>query len=115
MLVNKQELKNLFAEHLRQHLGYSESEITIAISDFPDPYANDYLSETYLCEGMIDGQLCEVCADEVSFLGFGHSDDVPPFRFYSYIKESDIPNHLVVEYRSAPRMYSVDNIDPDDF
>ena len=35
---------------------YSKTEVAIAVSDFPDPYANGYLNEEFVGKCTIDGE-----------------------------------------------------------
>ena len=49
------EIKQAFANHLMKHRGYTPEEADMAVSDFPDPYSNCYLDESYIGSCEIEG------------------------------------------------------------
>lgn len=114
MLLDISGIKQAFAEHMKKYRGYSEEEAAIAVSDFPNPYHNCYLVETYLEDCEIDGVGYEKNACYTAFWRIGLKD-VPMFRFYTYYRNEDIPNHLVGEYMEARKLFQVDELDLSDF
>lgn len=107
-------IKNAFANHLKAYCGYSEQEVAIAVSDFPDPYRLPYLDEEYIGEEEIDGIKYQKNASYTSFWKCGMAW-VPMFRFYTYYAVDDVPNSLVSEYMAARKLFKVDNLDDGDF
>jgi len=106
-------IKKSFAEHLKKYRDYSDEEAEAATSDFPNRYENCYLTEDYVDNCDIDGvgyeQNCCYC--DMSIVGM----DVPPFCFYTFYREEDIENNLVGEYKSARKLFQVEDLDMADF
>lgn len=107
-------IRAIFGEHLMIHRGYTPEEVAIAVSDFPDPYANCYLDESYVGDIEIDGEVYEQCASYTNLWRVGMVG-VPEFRFYTYYRQSDIPNTLVTEYINAKKLYRVEDLNKKDF
>ncbi len=106
-------IKHEFGEHLRKYLGYSDIEIEIAVDDFPDPYEACYLCETHVDDCTIDGEKYEKCA---TLADFGILDvDAPNFCFFTYYRKADIRRHTVAQYKKAKKLYSLSDIDYDEF
>ena len=107
------EVKAAFGNHLTACLGYSKAEVSLAVSDFPDPYANCYLNEEFVGKCVIDGEEYEQYASYTAFERIGI--DAPPFCFYTFYCKADIPNSTDGEYRNARKLYQVDDLDDSDF
>jgi len=108
-------IRNAFSRYLMENRGYDEDDAEYAASDFPDPYAQCYLMEEYLGECEIDGEKYEQYTSWTDFSMMMGMDSLPHFGFYTYYRSSDMPGHLVKEYRAAKKYYSVNNIKKKDF
>jgi len=42
-------------------------------------------------------------------------DDVPMFKFYTYYRIEDTPNHKVGKYMASRKLFQVDGIEPSGF
>ena len=107
-------IRRAFGEHMMKYRGYSEEEAKVAVHDFPDPYSNPYLREEYIDDVEVDGIEYERNADCVD-LTVCDIDDVPRFCFYTLYCIEDIPDHKVGEYRTARKLFQIDDLDPADF
>ena len=107
-------IRSAFAEHLMKYKDYSDAEVAIAVSDFPDRYSLPYLDEEYIGEEIIDGVEYEKNACITDFQSCG-IEGIPAFKFYSFYAVEDIPNHLVSEYMAARKLYQADDLYEGDF
>lgn len=111
--INEEGIREAFAQYLIDKAHYSEREAKVAVSDFPNPYENEYLTEEYIGEIEIEGEMYEQNACKCMLWRLGMK--VKDFMFYEYYKMSDIPNKQVGEYMNATKLYSVDDLDKRDF
>lgn len=105
----QQAIQNAFADHLRQHLGYNDIEVTMATEDFPNPWDACYILEKYVDDVTIDGCRYEQYASVVDFSVVGA--DAPYFFFYSFYKKSEIRRHTIAQYKKATKWYAVADAD----
>lgn len=112
--LNVDEIKQAFADHLMKYRGYTAEEADIAVSDFPDPYSNCYLDESYIGSCEIDGVAYQQNATSTDLWRVG-MHNVPNFFFYTYYKEEDIESRTVGSYMSAQKLFRIDDLDEEDF
>jgi len=106
-------IKKAFGEHLKKYRGYSDDEAEMATSDFPDPYSNCYLNEDFVEECEIDGVDYE---KNISYCDLGRIGmRIPPFCFYTYYRGEDIEDHTVGSYKSARKLFQVEDLELEDF
>lgn len=109
------EIKKVFAKLLIKHRKYTKYEAEIAVSDFPDPYTNCYLNESFLEDNVeICGELYQKYATSTSLWRVG-IHDVPDLYFYTYYKAEDIKGHTVGDYMNAHKLYQIDELNDEDF
>ena len=106
-------IKAAFAGHLMEYRYYTPEEADLAVSDFPDTYANPYLFEDFVGPCKIDGVTYEQYASYTMLWRIGM--DIPDFRFYTFYCMEDIKDHLVGEYRNAKKLYQTNELDISDF
>jgi hypothetical protein len=102
--LNIDEIKQAFAEHLMKHRGYTAEEADMAVFDFPDPYSNCYLDESYIGSCEIDGVTYKKYATSTDLWRVG-IHNTPNFFFYTYYREED----------SDYKLYQIDDLYEDDF
>ena len=90
-----------------RYRGYSAEEADMAVYDFPDPYNNTYLVEEFEDYIEVDGIEYERNSSYTDLTRCG-IDHVPPFKFYTLYQKSDIPNHKVIEYMNAQKLFEID-------
>ena len=103
--LDLEEIKKAFYAHLAQTGEFTEEEAEISFPEFLEEYIGD-------CE--IDGEQYSMCASWTDFLSIGVYD-VPAFRFYTYYRASDAPNHQAAEYMAAKRLFRAEDLDEEDF
>ncbi len=107
-------IREAFFAHLAQTVEYTEEEAETSFAEFPDPFGTAYLLEEYLGDCEIDGEQYSRCASWTDFWSIGVYE-VPVFRYYTYYRASDAPNHQAGEYMAAKRLFQVDDLDEEDF
>lgn len=112
--LNVAEIKQAFAEHLMKHRGYTAEEADMAVYDFPDPYSNCYLDESYIDECEIDGVAYKQYATNTDLWRAGLYN-VPNFFFYSYYRKEDVEGGTVGDYMNAQKLFRVDELNEEDF
>lgn len=108
------EIKEAFAQHLMKYRGYTAEEADMAVSDFPDPYSNCYLDESYIDTCEIDGVSYQKYASNTDLWRVG-IHNVPNFFFYTYYREEDVEGHTVGDYMNAQKLFQIDDLDDEDF
>ena len=111
--LDLEEIKKAFYAHLAQTGEYTEEEAEISFPEFPDPFGTAYLLEEYIGDCEIDGEQYSMCASWTDFWSIGVYD-VPAFRFYTYYRASDAPNHQAAEYMAAKRLFRAEDLDEED-
>ncbi len=112
--LDEQGIKNAFAAHLMKYLGYMPDEAEFAVSDFPDPYRLPYLEEDFVGDVTMDDVYYEKRASYTCFWRVGLRS-VPMFRFYTFYRKEDMPDHTVGSYMAARKLFQVKGLDDNDF
>ena len=112
--LDRDGIRAAFFSHVAQHMDCTEEEAEMTFSEFPDPFGTAWLLEDYIGNCEIGGELYGRCASYTDFPSIGVFD-IPDFRFYTYYRDADVPNHQIAEYIAARHLYQAEDLDEEDF
>lgn len=109
-LIDYEGIARAFKKYLMDILEYDEDEADYIIkTDFSDPYDTPYILQDYEGIYTVDGKEYEVvsCHTDFCYVGMFEYAELEPFEFYMFFDKETLPDHMVISYRNARKMFII--------